>query len=394
MYIGVKSDIFQLGMVLWAIAMEQDEPETQHRPLTLVDAPEEIPSYYRNLVDICLSDDPRNRRHATALLNMFPEIEDDIPPFYERQATPDPEEAEYIDPETAVGRDDIDNFRALSSHASEANGNPRSSATHTYVNAPTDMSGEPYYYPTRGRSPSPRSLHDIDEPPHTQNHHEHSNGVHVPEEQPSDYLQPQIISVSPSRHHEFQGFEQDSTLHSESVRDVDVSSSVQDNHDHTNVGHMLEEPSNDYFEPQAQVMPAPPSELQEDQAVEQDSTLHSISLREVDDLPLTQDNDDHNNEDHVLDEQSKTEIEPQAKPVPPSGPQETRAVEEDSTPHSKSDSIVGNMEKPRDTEAAPESVPEELAGIGEHSTFEHSDFPQGVLDDDLTTDMQESQCIL
>src|SRR5580700_9532758 len=42
MYIGVKSDIFQLGMVLWAIAMEQDEPEIQPRPLTLADASDEI----------------------------------------------------------------------------------------------------------------------------------------------------------------------------------------------------------------------------------------------------------------------------------------------------------------------------------------------------------------
>ena len=394
MYIGVKSDIFQLGMVLWAIAMEQDEPETQPRPLTLFDAPVEIPSYYRTLVDICLSDDPRNRRHAAELLRMFPEIVDDIQPFYERQATPDHEEAEYIDPETAVGRDDIDNFRVLSSHSSEANGNPRSSATHTYVNAPTDMSSEPYYYPTRGRSPSPRSLHDVDEPTLTPNHHENVNGVHVLEEQANDYFQPLIISVSPSRHLEFQGFEQDSTLHSESVRDGDVSPLMQDNHDHINVSHVLEEPSNDSFEPQAPVMPVPPSGLQEDQAVEQESTPHSTALRELDDLSLAQDNNEHNNEGHVLDKQSKSEIEPQVKPVPPSGLGETRAVDDNSTPRSKSDSIVGDMEKPRDTEAAPESVPEDLAGIGEHSTFEHSDFPQGVLDDDLTTDMQDPPYIL
>jgi hypothetical protein len=34
-----------------------------------------------------------------------------------------------------------------------------------------------------------------------------------------------------------------------------------------------------------------------------------------------------------------------------------------------------------------ETIPEDLAGIGQHSTFEQTDFPQGVLDDDLTTDM-------
>ncbi|KAF2201865.1 hypothetical protein GQ43DRAFT_353465, partial [Delitschia confertaspora ATCC 74209] len=32
-YIGVKSDIFQLGMVLWALAQQDDEPERQERPL-------------------------------------------------------------------------------------------------------------------------------------------------------------------------------------------------------------------------------------------------------------------------------------------------------------------------------------------------------------------------
>jgi hypothetical protein len=33
MYIGVKTDLFQLGMTLWALAMEEDEPERQPRPL-------------------------------------------------------------------------------------------------------------------------------------------------------------------------------------------------------------------------------------------------------------------------------------------------------------------------------------------------------------------------
>ncbi len=394
MYIGVKSDIFQLGMVLWAIAMEQDEPETQPRPLTLVDAPEEIPSYYRDLVDICLSDDPRKRRHATVLLSMFPEIDEDINPFYERQATPDHEETEYIDPETAVGRDDIDNFRVLSSHSIEANGNPRSNTTHIYVNAQTDMSSEPYYYPTRGRSPSPRSLHGIEEPLYTQNHHDHSNGDHVLDKQSNDYFQPQIVSVSPSRHHGFQGFEQDSIVHSDSVHDVDVSPLTQDNHDNPNVGIVLEESSSEHFQPQTQVMPEPPLIPQENQAVEQDWTLHSPSIRGLGDSPVTQDHEDHKFGGHVLEERLKGEIESQAIPVPPPGLQETRAVEEGSKPHSKSDGIIRDMGKPRDTEAAPDSVPEVLAGIGEHSTFEHSDFPQGVLEDDLTTEMQEPPCVL
>ena len=48
MYIGVKSDLFQLGMVLYALATQHDEPETQ-RPLNLDCFPAEIPDYFRSL---------------------------------------------------------------------------------------------------------------------------------------------------------------------------------------------------------------------------------------------------------------------------------------------------------------------------------------------------------
>ncbi|KAH1509599.1 hypothetical protein KXW37_003653, partial [Aspergillus fumigatus] len=43
MYIGVKTDLYQLGMTLWALATEEDEPERQPRPLLLgqeVDVPD------------------------------------------------------------------------------------------------------------------------------------------------------------------------------------------------------------------------------------------------------------------------------------------------------------------------------------------------------------------
>lgn len=71
MYIGVKSDLYQLGMVLWGLAMLEDEPETQGRPLML--GPEiNVPDWYRQMTEICLSDDPRMRLQASALLRMFP----------------------------------------------------------------------------------------------------------------------------------------------------------------------------------------------------------------------------------------------------------------------------------------------------------------------------------
>ncbi|RAK99236.1 protein kinase family protein [Aspergillus ibericus CBS 121593] len=71
MYIGVKTDLFQLGMTLWALAMEEDEPERQPRPLML-DEDARVPDYYRRLVSICLSPSPRHRLSAKELLGIFP----------------------------------------------------------------------------------------------------------------------------------------------------------------------------------------------------------------------------------------------------------------------------------------------------------------------------------
>lgn len=72
MYIGVKSDLYQLGMVLWALAMEVDEPERYGSGLVLP-ANADVPPWYRRLVDICLSVDPRRRMQASSLLSLFPQ---------------------------------------------------------------------------------------------------------------------------------------------------------------------------------------------------------------------------------------------------------------------------------------------------------------------------------
>jgi serine/threonine protein kinase len=76
MYIGVKSDLYQLGMVLWALATQEDEPDRFPRPLK-IDPNLNVPTWYRRVVDTCLNPDPRQRVHATHLLSMFPE-----PPAY------------------------------------------------------------------------------------------------------------------------------------------------------------------------------------------------------------------------------------------------------------------------------------------------------------------------
>ena len=75
MYIGVKSDLYQLGMVLWALATQEDEPDALGRPLVL--GPEvNVPDWYRQITEICLSDDPRFRLQASSLLDFFPPASD------------------------------------------------------------------------------------------------------------------------------------------------------------------------------------------------------------------------------------------------------------------------------------------------------------------------------
>ena len=75
MYIGVKSDLYQLGMVLWALATQEDEPDAYGRPLK-IDPDVAVPAWYRRVVDICLSTNPRDRVQAVQLLSWFPDHED------------------------------------------------------------------------------------------------------------------------------------------------------------------------------------------------------------------------------------------------------------------------------------------------------------------------------
>ena len=108
MYIGVKSDLYQLGMVLWALAMEKDEPERAARPLSLQDAGSEIPQYYKHLTGICLNDKPKRRFAAKDLLAMFsaPALfsdlrRQDMSPLSasENPGSPDPEQRENLQSE-------------------------------------------------------------------------------------------------------------------------------------------------------------------------------------------------------------------------------------------------------------------------------------------------------
>ncbi|KAK8159710.1 kinase-like domain-containing protein, partial [Phyllosticta citrichinensis] len=139
-YIGIKSDLFQLGMVLWALAEQQDEPEREERPLALP-MPSCPPQYYQEVVKACLSDDPRDRVPAKELLLRFPDIHPlaSRPPTAARHSyTTHRSDKEYIDPLTAVGHEDIAQYRRC--QESDRRAHPASSANLSYadVRPPTE----------------------------------------------------------------------------------------------------------------------------------------------------------------------------------------------------------------------------------------------------------------
>lgn len=149
MYIGVKSDLYQLGMVLWALAEQEDEPETRGRPLIL-SQDVDVPDWFKAVVRICLADKPRHRVQALDLLRLFP-------------PRPEPDEKglpsisvddgyhvqDYLVDEFPTGDGPI--IRTVQAPSEWDHGD---SYGHTYVDhAPSTLSSEPYYYPTRGRSP-------------------------------------------------------------------------------------------------------------------------------------------------------------------------------------------------------------------------------------------------
>lgn len=117
MYIGEKSDLYQLGMTLWALAMDDDEPERHDPPLMTDVFPSEVPKWFHNIVRICLSPKPRDRLSARELVYLFPSTATpEIEPVREVSIPPRPHpvhrsEKQYIDPNDAVERDDIERFK-------------------------------------------------------------------------------------------------------------------------------------------------------------------------------------------------------------------------------------------------------------------------------------------
>jgi serine/threonine protein kinase len=144
MYIGVKSDLYQLGMVLWALATLEDEPEAHARPLRL--APDiNVPVWYRRMVESCLDENPRFRPQASMLVSNFPELPYEDPPSIS------------VDDGYSVQQYVVDGY--------ERNGHPLirtvtpqsewnfSGGGHGSGLTSPGLSDDAFYYPPRGRSP-------------------------------------------------------------------------------------------------------------------------------------------------------------------------------------------------------------------------------------------------
>ena len=76
MRIGNKSDLYQLGMVLWGLAALNEAPEFENQLDALHEIAPDCPSYLSRLASICLSDAPEERKSAKELLSIFPDQTD------------------------------------------------------------------------------------------------------------------------------------------------------------------------------------------------------------------------------------------------------------------------------------------------------------------------------
>ncbi|PVH86013.1 kinase-like protein [Cadophora sp. DSE1049] len=147
MYIGVKSDLYQLGMVLYALATQQDEPEN-HRPLDLSCFPAEVPDYFLDLCNRCLDDDPRRRSQASTLLTLFPNVGES----HQENGRPIPIVVDACYNEKRVLPNGHQFADPLTLHPNYAHGGDLEKPIDVYDYAITDTSEEPDY-PSRGRSP-------------------------------------------------------------------------------------------------------------------------------------------------------------------------------------------------------------------------------------------------
>ncbi|KAG9674000.1 kinase-like protein, partial [Aureobasidium melanogenum] len=168
MFINVKSDIFQLGMVLWALAEQDDEPE--HVPRTSSGGmpritAQDVPKWFEDIIDACLSNQPRDRPSAKELLSMFPLFPREYESRRIAQETSDHgltshhSHEEFNDPTSAVDWNAVEEFKRGQRKAADFAPSFPTTDPYQFINAATsteyriDSTGS-YVIPNRGRSPS------------------------------------------------------------------------------------------------------------------------------------------------------------------------------------------------------------------------------------------------
>ncbi|ETN42675.1 uncharacterized protein HMPREF1541_01832 [Cyphellophora europaea CBS 101466] len=193
MYIGEKSDLYQLGMTLWGLAADDDEPERHDPPLSVHALPPEVPDWYKDIIRICLDPKPRNRRSAKELAALFPAPEtSNTKMLSESPHTVDyREQKRYINPKDAVERDDIERF----SWKEQLPYSPESSRyddTFTYPRSSNYDRGSDIseFERPRGRPP-PRNLEHLS--PRERHGWLHEQAA----TSQADESEPQILAVSP-----------------------------------------------------------------------------------------------------------------------------------------------------------------------------------------------------
>lgn len=168
MFINVKSDIFQLGMVLWALAEQDDEPEqvtrTSSGGMPRITA-QDVPNWFEDIIDACLSNQPRDRPSAKELLSMFPLFPREYESRRIAQETSDHgltshhSHEEFNDPTSAVDWKAVEEFKRGQRKAADFAPSFPTTDLYQFINAATsteyriDSTGS-YVIPNRGRSPS------------------------------------------------------------------------------------------------------------------------------------------------------------------------------------------------------------------------------------------------
>lgn len=196
MYIGVKSDLFQLGMVLWGLAKEEDEPERQPGSLTLDAERDGLPPYFCDLTVRCLSIDPKRRWAAKDLLLMFPLLDsDNYEPLDPRHESPvgNLDELE-ADPESpSLEGYDLDGYSFREGEL--RHGHYFQSSRPGSIDIPFDGPGS-YMDIGRGRQPPSNTSHLA-----FYNRSRPASPAH------EESYEPQIVPVSPSGEHRWSELE-------------------------------------------------------------------------------------------------------------------------------------------------------------------------------------------